>query len=70
MPGPSRSKKDKRQSMANARACAAEDRHSKRAKVSTSDPSPLLVRRESERSECECESAVNRSAVSESARVQ
>ena len=36
----SRSKKDKRQSMANARACAAEDRHSKRAKGSTSDPPP------------------------------
>ena len=44
MAGTSRSKKDKRQSMANARACAAEDRHSKRAKGSTSDP-PLLVRR-------------------------
>ena len=45
VPGTSRSKKDKRQSMANAKACAAEDRHSKRAKGSTSYPSPSRVLR-------------------------
>ena len=49
MPGPSRSKKAKGQSMTNARAHArayvAGDRHSKRAKGSTSDPSPSRVLR-------------------------
>ena len=45
MVGTSKSKKDKRQSMANARACAVEDHHSKRAKGSTPDPSPSRVLR-------------------------
>jgi hypothetical protein len=45
MAGTSKSKKGKRQSMANARACAAEDRHSKRAKGSASDPSLSRVLR-------------------------